>query len=79
MAAASLGRLGVMPSGREEFMPDGFVPPVGTTVRRPRLATMLQRLASDGPDYFYKGEWAHRFVDAVNATGGMMTLDDLAG
>jgi gamma-glutamyltranspeptidase/glutathione hydrolase len=56
MAAASLGRLGVMPSGREEFMPDGFVPPVGTTVRRPRLATMLQRLASDGPDYFYKGE-----------------------
>jgi gamma-glutamyltranspeptidase/glutathione hydrolase len=79
MAAASLGRLGSTPSGREELMPDGFVPPVGTTVRRPRLAKMLQRLATEGPDYFYKGEWAHRFVDAVNATGGMMTLDDLAG
>jgi gamma-glutamyltranspeptidase/glutathione hydrolase len=79
MAAASLGRLGAMSSGREEFMPDGFVPPVGTVVRRPRLAKMLQRLASDGPDYFYKGEWAHRFVDAVNATGGAITLDDLAG
>ena len=60
-------------------MPEGFVPPVGTIVTRPRLAKTLQRLASEGPDYFYKGEWAHHFVQAVNATGGMMTLDDSAG
>jgi len=78
MVSASLGRLGSVPSGRDEWMPDGFVPPVGTISKRPRLAKALQRLAAEGPDYFYKGEWAHHFVDAVNATGGSMSLDDLA-
>ena len=77
--AASLGRLSAYASGRQEFMPDGFVPAVGSTVRRPNLAKTLLRLAADGPDYFYKGEWARRFVNAVNATGGGMSMDDLAG
>ena len=57
---------------------NGFVPPVGTTVKRPRLAQTLRKLAADGPDYFYKGEWAHRFVEAVQKTGGSLSLDDLA-
>ena len=79
MVAASLGRLAAFPSGRQEYMPEGFVPSVGAIVRRPNLAKTLQRLAADGPDYFYKGEWARRFLDAVNATGGSMSRDDLAG
>lgn len=79
MAEASLGRLSAHASGREEYMPDGFVPSVGTTVRRPRLAETLQRLASEGPDYFTKGEWARRFVEAVNASGGSIGLDEVAG
>jgi gamma-glutamyltranspeptidase/glutathione hydrolase len=79
MSDASLGRLSAHPSGRDEYLPDGYVPPVGSTVRRPNLARTLRRLAAEGPDGFYRGEWARRFVDAVNATGGSMTMDDLAG
>jgi gamma-glutamyltranspeptidase/glutathione hydrolase len=77
MAEAALGRLSAYPSGREEYLPQGYTPPVGTTVRRPNLARTLRRLAAEGPDYFYKGEWAHHFVDAVQATGGSLTLEDL--
>jgi len=79
MADAALGRLSVYPSGREEYLPDGFVPPVGATVRRPKLAATLKRLAADGPDYFTKGDWAKHFVEAVNKTGGSVQLDELAG
>jgi gamma-glutamyltranspeptidase/glutathione hydrolase len=79
MTEASLGRLSAHVSGREEYMPDGFVPPVGATVRRPRLAKTLQQLASEGPDYFTKGEWARRFVEAVNASGGSIGIDEVAG
>jgi gamma-glutamyltranspeptidase/glutathione hydrolase len=79
MAEAALGRLAAHPSGREEFLPEGYVPPVGTIVRRPRLAATLRRLADEGPDYFTKGEWARRFVEAVNRTGGQIMLEELAG
>jgi gamma-glutamyltranspeptidase/glutathione hydrolase len=78
MADAAMGRLSLYESGREEYLKNGFVPPVGTTLTRPRLAQTLRRLAADGPDFFYKGEWARHFVDAVQKTGGGITLDDLA-
>lgn len=79
MAAAALGRLSASLSGRKEYMPEGFVPAVGATVRRPNLAKTLRRLATEGPRYFYEGEWARHFVEAVNATGGMISMNDLAG
>ena len=79
MADAAMGRLSAHASGRDEYLPEGIVPPVGVLVTRPRLAQTLRQLASDGPDYFYKGEWARRFVDAVNRTGGTMTLEELGG
>ena len=78
MSDAAMGRLSTYESGRDEYLLNGFVPPVGTTIKRPRLAQTLRRLAADGPDYFYKGEWAHRFVEAVQKTGGALSLDDLA-
>lgn len=78
MADAALGRLAAHPSGREEFLPQGYVPPVGTTVTRPRLAQTMRRLAAEGPDFFYSGDWARRFVDAVQGAGGSVTLDELA-
>jgi gamma-glutamyltranspeptidase/glutathione hydrolase len=78
MADAALGRLSVYPSGRAEFLPKGYVPPVGTTVTRPNLARTMRRLTAEGPEYFYKGEWAQRFVTAARETGGVVTLDDLA-
>lgn len=78
MAEAAQGRLSAYPSGREEFLPDGYVPPVGTTVKRPRLAATMRKLAAQGPAYFYTGEWARNFVDATQRTGGSLTLQDMA-
>jgi gamma-glutamyltranspeptidase/glutathione hydrolase len=79
MADAAQGRLAAYPSGREEFLPNGYVPPVGATVKRPHLAQSMRRLQQEGPDYMYKGEWAQHFVSAVRATGGGITAEELAG
>lgn len=78
MADAALGRLSAYPSGREEYLPDGYVPPVGATVRHPRLAQAMRRIAAEGPSYMYSGEWAEHVVAAVHETDGGLTLADLA-
>ena len=54
-ADAALGRLSVYPSGRAEFLPDGYVPPVGSIIKRPRLAATMRRLAAEGPGLFLQG------------------------
>ncbi|MDG2521896.1 gamma-glutamyltransferase [Caulobacter segnis] len=79
MADAALSRLSAYPSGREEFLPNGYVPPVGSNVTRPRLAATMRRLAAEGPDYFYKGEFSHKFVAEVQKTGGSLTVEEMAG
>ncbi|HET9016307.1 MAG TPA: gamma-glutamyltransferase [Thermomicrobiaceae bacterium] len=68
------------PSGRERYAPAGYLPPVGSTYRQPAHAAALRRIArDDGVEWFQRGEFARHFVDAVVATGGTMTLEDLAG
>lgn len=79
LAEAALTRLSAYPSGREEYLPDGYVPPVGTIVKHPRLAQAMRRISAEGPSYIYSGEWAQRFVAAVRATGGGLTAEELAG
>lgn len=79
MAEAAQGRLSAYPSGRAEYLPKGYVPPVGTLVTRPRLAESMKKLAERGPDYFYKGEWAQKFVTAARNLGSGITLEELAG
>ncbi len=77
--ANDIDRLVHYPSGRERYTPDGFLPPVGTTYRQPKLGATLRRLSHpDGVDWFQKGEFAQHFVDAVRATGGHISVDDLA-
>ena len=78
LADAALGRLSAYPSGREEYLPNGYVPPVGTIVKHPRLAQAMRRIAAEGPSYIYTGEWAQHFVDAVHKTGGGITAEELA-
>jgi gamma-glutamyltranspeptidase/glutathione hydrolase len=77
-ADAALGHLSAYPEARAEFMPNGFVPPVGSLVRRPLLAATMRRLASEGPAYFYTGDWAKKFVAAAQRAGGSLTLEDMA-
>lgn len=79
MSDAALTRLGVYPSGRETFFKaDGFIPRVGEVWKRPKMAASLRRLAAEGPDYFYRGEWARHFVDDVRGIGGRVTLEEMA-
>ena len=62
---------------RAVFMPDGFLPPVGSLTRNAKLAKTLRALAEEGPTYFTTGQWARDFVAAGNALGWPVRLDHL--
>src|SRR5215475_937242 len=49
----------------------------GDLFKQPQLAETLRKVASQGTDYIYQGEWAKKFVAAVQSEGGKMTLADL--
>jgi len=57
---------------------DGSDYDVGEVFRQPQLANTLRQVATHGAEYMYRGEWAHRFVDAVQREGGKVSLDDMA-
>lgn len=61
------------------YFPGGRPAVVGTTVRNPRLAETLRRLAAEGPDALYRGSVAEEIVEVARAHGGKLSLDDLAG
>lgn len=63
--------------GTEDYRPGGSVPQVGQVVRLPGMASALQAIAEGGSAAFYTGEIADAIVGAVQAQGGVMTLDDL--
>jgi len=67
------------PAASGVFLPNGVVPEIGAVIRLPELAAVLEKVAAEGRDGFYKGEVARRLVDGVRAAGGIWSLDDLAG
>ena len=78
--SAGLGRY---PEARETYLPDG-APLVSQTPQAPvrrllgRLPETLRRLAQAGPRDFYEGETARRIAADMAASGGPLSLDDLA-
>ena len=60
------------------YLDKGAVPKQGWTLRLPDLANVLEAIARDGNDGFYRGEVAKRLVDGVRAAGGRWSADDLA-
>ncbi|MEK9209812.1 gamma-glutamyltransferase [Sphingomonas sp. 2378] len=61
--------------------PDGQVLPLGSTIRNPEQAALLERIARLGPDYFYVGPQAQKLVTTVNTAArnpSKMTTGDLA-
>ena len=50
----------------------------GEVLRQPALAATLRRLANEGPSAFYRGAIAEDLVQTVQASGGRLTLADLA-
>jgi gamma-glutamyltranspeptidase/glutathione hydrolase len=63
--------------GREIYMPEGALPRPGEMLYQKRAADTLERLAEEGNDYFYRGDFARNFVDTVRAAGGVLTREDL--
>ncbi len=50
----------------------------GETFRQPELALCLRSIAGQGAEAFYRGPMGAAIVRAVQRTGGMMTVEDLA-
>ncbi len=65
-------------AGRDRFLPEGTPPAVGTRFVQPELARTLERIASDGPDAFYRGAIADSIVAEERRGGGLITRADLA-
>jgi gamma-glutamyltranspeptidase/glutathione hydrolase len=61
------------------FAPHGKLLETGETMYQPELGDALERLGSDGPAPFYSGDVAAAIVEWVEARGGMLTAQDLAG
>lgn len=48
------------------------------SIPQPDLAQTLRRIASHGPDGFYRGEIAERIAEHMHKSGGLITTEDLA-
>jgi gamma-glutamyltranspeptidase/glutathione hydrolase len=64
---------------REAYLFGGHSPSVGQTVRLPALGETMERIAEEGADVVYEGDIAEAIAEEVQAKGGFMTVDDLAG
>ena len=64
--------------GRAIFAADGRLVACGETIRQADLAGSIELLAENGPTVFAEGELAKAMVDHQAASGGSLTLDDLA-
>lgn len=65
------------PASTALYLVDDAAPAPGSLVRNPDIADTLEHIAAHGDDGFYRGEFARRLVDGVQAAGGNWTLADL--
>jgi gamma-glutamyltranspeptidase / glutathione hydrolase len=73
-----LERLKRWPSTAKIFLkPDGTPLTPGEPLVQSDLANVLDAIAKDGPNAFYRGPIAEKIAAAVQAAGGVMTVDDL--
>jgi len=77
--ASNVERIHLTEDGKALFcQPDGTPKAIGTEMRNPDYAALLERIASEGIDVFYRGDVARRMVDDIASHGGLLTLQDLA-
>jgi gamma-glutamyltranspeptidase/glutathione hydrolase len=67
------------PALAAHYLVDGRIPPPGTVRRAPALGATLQTIARAGADAFYRGELGARLAAGVQAAGGLLAAEDLAG
>lgn len=66
------------PAAPEVFLPGGSLPEMGQVIKNPDLLAVLEKIAAEGRDAFYKGELAQKLVDGVRDAGGIWSMEDLA-
>jgi len=72
-------RIQATPAAKSIYTHDGKLFAIGERMVQADYARTLERLASGGPDVFYRGEIADEIADDFAANGGFITKDDLAG
>ena len=65
------------PASAAVYFPDGKIPQEGQLIIQKDLAETLKAVAVYGKAGFYEGEVAEKMVKAVQAHGGIWTMDDL--
>jgi gamma-glutamyltranspeptidase/glutathione hydrolase len=70
--------LEAFPGWADTYLPAGVPLAEGQTLRLPALAETFDRLIAGGPDAFYTGELAQRWVTALRELGGRITVEDAA-
>ena len=74
----STEKMSRLPNSKRIWLPNGRSPHAAERFQNPEFAQTLQILANNGYDAFYTGNIGRQIVDAVQADGGLLTLDDLA-
>ncbi len=69
----------MFPNVKETYAPNGEQWQKGDIFRNPQLATTLKQIARQGRDAFYKGSIARTIAGFIQAQGGFLSYDDLAG
>ena len=69
--------LGRTEQGREIYMPQNTMIRPGDMLYQKRAADTLERLAEEGNDFFYHGEFAEDFCKVIQEAGGMITRKDM--
>ena len=70
-------RIQATPAAREIYTHDGALYAIGERMVQADLARTLKRLASDGPEVFYRGEIADAIAADFAANAGYITKEDL--
>ena len=63
---------------RALFFRNGQPLVAGDTLKNPDLAWVLEQIAKNGADGFYKGEVAKKWIDDIHGKGNAMKVSDLA-
>jgi gamma-glutamyltranspeptidase/glutathione hydrolase len=69
--------LGAVPQGQEMYFSNRRLLKVGEKLIQSRYADTLERLAEEGSNYFYHGEFARKYAEAVQRAGGYVTVEDM--
>ena len=70
--------LGAVDFSRDVYFRDQALMNSGDLLVQGELANTLERLVSEGSDYFYRGEFGRRYAAAVQAANGSVSAEDMA-